>query len=268
LPGFRFSPTIIIENILIRGHGGCPIHPEVNFSEPAGDKRPNTITDLLLYLLAGIGLFIIFSSLLALVTEVGTLLDSALRFLLNLLFLGGATVVFGIHRKKITWEQLGLHLHRWRAQFLLIAILLGLAINPIRALIALLAQQLIGGGLEALEGRAEIITAGGFTWPAFIITLIGVGILIPFAEELYFRGLLHNWFAERFRFWPRVLLSSAVFGLGHFDSVGVVISSFIMGVVIAIAYERTKTLWLPIAIHAVTNSGSIILLFIAMAFSP
>jgi uncharacterized protein len=216
-------------------------------------------------LLTGFGLFIVFSALLSLVTQVGTLVDSTLRFLINLIFLGGSTILFGVYRKKITWNQLGLQSDRWRIQFIWIAILLGLAINPIRALLALLAQMLVGGGLEALEGRAEILTAGGFTWPAFIITLLGVGILIPIAEELYFRGLIHNWFAEHFRFWPRVLLSSAIFGLGHFDSIGVVISSFVMGVVIAIAYERTQTLWLPIAIHAVTNSAAIVLLFVTLA---
>ncbi|MEN4042773.1 MAG: type II CAAX endopeptidase family protein [Anaerolineaceae bacterium] len=211
------------------------------------------------------GLFVIFSSLLALASQVGTLFDSAMRYLLNLLFLGGTTIVFGINRNKISWQQLGLHFSRWRWRFLWTAILLSLAINPIRALIALAAQQFIGGGLAALEGRAEIILAGGFTWPAFLLTLLGVGIFIPLAEEMYFRGLLHNWFAERFRFWPRVLLSSMIFGLGHFDTLGVLISSFIMGIVIAIAYERTKTLWLPVAIHAVTNGGSIILLYLAMA---
>jgi len=265
LPGFTFSPTIYKSTV--NHHKGYLIQPDTGFNEPEEGKKPNTLADLLLYLLAGVGLFIIFSSLLALVSQVGTLLDSAIRYLLNLLFLGGTTIVFGIYRKKITWQQLGLHFHRWRGRYLWIAILLGLAINPIRALLALVAQMLFGGGLEALEGRAEIILAGGFTWPAFLITLIGVGILIPIAEELYFRGLLHNWFAEHFNYWPRVLLSSAVFGLGHFDSVGVVISSFIMGIFIAIAYERTKTLWLPIAIHAVTNGGSIILLYLTMALT-
>jgi uncharacterized protein len=211
-------------------------------------------------------MFILISALLSMLTQVGTLLDSALRFLINLIFLGGSTILFGVYRKKITWNQLGLQSRHWRFQFIWIAILLGLAINPIRALLALLAQMLVGGGLEALEGRAEILTAGGFTWPAFIITLLGVGILIPVAEELYFRGLIHNWFAEHFRFWPRVLFSSAIFGLGHFDSIGVVISSFVMGVVIAIAYERSQTLWLPIAIHAVTNSAAIVLLFVTLAF--
>jgi uncharacterized protein len=266
LPGFHFCPTIIL-CCLILCYGGALIQPNGKFEDPAGEKRSNNLTDLLLYLLSGIGLFIFFSSLLNLVTEVGTLVDSSLRFLLNLLFLAGSTIVFGIYRKKITWSQLGLQSNRWRTQFLWIALLLALAINPIRAFVALIVQMFVGSGLEALEGRAEILTAGGFSWPAFLITLIGVGILIPFAEELYFRGLLHNWFAEHFSFWPRVLLSSAVFGLGHFDSIGVVLSSFIMGIVIAIAYERTKTLWLPIAIHAVTNSGAIVLLYLTLAFA-
>jgi uncharacterized protein len=244
---------------------GCLILPDSNGNNLVEEKRPNYPVDLVLYLFTGLGLFIVFSGLLSLFTQVGTLLDSTLRFLINLIFLGGTTILLGVHRKKITWHQLGLQTDRWRMKYLWLAILLGLAINPIRALLALIAQMLVGGGLEALEGRAEILTAGGFTWPAFLITLLGAGILIPIAEELYFRGLLHNWFAEHFHFWPRVLLSSAIFGLGHFDSIGVVISSFIMGVVIAVAYERTKSLWLPIAIHAVTNSGAIILLFLTLA---
>jgi uncharacterized protein len=210
---------------------------------------------------------VLFSGLLVQVSEVGTLLDSGLRYLINLFFLGGTTLLLGVYRRKITWQQLGLQAQRWRLRYVWIAVLLGLAINPIRALLALVVQNLFGGGLEALQGRADIIMAGGFTWPTFLITLIGVGLLIPIAEELYFRGLLHNWFAEHFGFWPRVLLSSAVFGLGHFDSIGVVLSSFVMGIVIAIAYERSKTLWLPIAIHAVTNSAAIILLFITLAVS-
>ena len=246
---------------------GCLIQSGTEYSAPAVEKKPNTLLDLLLYLLSGIGLFILFSGLLASITEAGTLLDSALRFLLNMFFLGGTTLLMGVYRRKITWNQLGLHGSRWRFQFLWIALLLGLAINPIRALLALIVQNLWGGGLEALEGRAEVIMGGGFSWPALIITLIGVGILIPIAEEMYFRGLLHNWFAEHFRFWPRVLLSSTIFGLGHFDSIGVVISSFVMGIVIAIAYERSKTLWLPIAIHAVTNSGAVLLLYLTMAIS-
>jgi uncharacterized protein len=246
---------------------GCLIQPEEHIYPQVEEKRPTTVADLLLYLLAGMGLFFFFSPLLLLDTELGTLTDSALRFLLNVIFLGGTTLVFGIYRKKITWQQLGLQLHRWRFRFLWIAFVLGLAINPLRGLLGLIVESIFGGGVDALEVRTEVLLSGGFTWPSFLVTLIGAGILVPIAEELYFRGLLHNWFAERYRYWPRVLLSSAIFGLGHFDSIGVVVSSFIMGIVITIAYERTKTLWLPIAIHALTNSGSIMLLYLSMALS-
>jgi membrane protease YdiL (CAAX protease family) len=59
------------------------------------------------------------------------------------------------------------------------------------------------------------------------------------------------------------LLSSAWFAIGHIDAIGVAVSSFIMGVVLAWVYERTKSLWLTIAIHIITNSTAVILLLLA-----
>jgi membrane protease YdiL (CAAX protease family) len=97
-----------------------------------------------------------------------------------------------------------------------------------------------------------------------LLNLIGAGLLVPIAEELYFRGLLYGWLKTRLGFWLRVLISSAIFGLAHFDSIAVVASSFVLGMVNAVAYEKSKSLWLPIAIHMVTNSAAIILLYLAM----
>lgn len=237
--------------------------------EPAGgESRPATIFDLILYLLAGFGLFLLASAVLSNFTSVGTPADSAWRYLLNLLFLGGAALVLGVRRKKVTWQQLGLALGRWRWKWLLAAVVISILLSPLRAALAVAVQLLFGGGLAGLQERSNILTAGGFTWPAFLLTLLGVGILVPFSEELYFRGLLFNWFRQRLHFWPSVLLSAGLFGLGHFDSIGVVISSFIMGLVNAIAYERTGSLWLPVAIHAVTNSLAVILIFVALLIAP
>ncbi len=227
-------------------------------------KRPSTVGDLILYLLGGFGLFLAASLALSLVSDVGTLADSLGRYLLNLIFLGGAALFWGLRRKKITWEQLGLALHRWRWSFLGLAVLISAVLNPIRAGLAILVQMLFGGGMAGLQERSTILTAGGFTWPTFILTLVGVGILVPISEELYFRGLLFNWFREHFRFWPSVMLSAALFGLGHFDTIGVVVAAFIMGIVNAWVYERSGSLWFPIAIHAITNSSAIILIFVSM----
>jgi len=60
-----------------------------------------------------------------------------------------------------------------------------------------------------------------------------------------------------------VLISAALFGLGHFDSIGVAVAAFMMGIVNAWVYARTRSLWMSIAIHAVTNSSAIILLFVS-----
>jgi membrane protease YdiL (CAAX protease family) len=99
-----------------------------------------------------------------------------------------------------------------------------------------------------------------------LLTFIGVGILVPISEELYFRGLLHTWFwSKSRRVWLRVLLSTLVFGAAHYDTIGVVAASAIIGVVNAIAYERTRSLVLPIVVHMTTNGTAAILLYASLA---
>jgi hypothetical protein len=103
---------------------------------------------------------------------------------------------------------------------------------------------------------------------AYLILLLGVGILAPISEELFFRGLIYNWFRQRWGMWVSILLSSIWFSIGHIDSLGVVASSFLMGGVIAYVYERTRSLWFAIAIHLITNSISVLLLMLIQLISP
>jgi membrane protease YdiL (CAAX protease family) len=55
--------------------------------------------------------------------------------------------------------------------------------------------------------------------------------------------------------------------LGHIDSIAVLIASFIMGVVLAIVYEKTESLWVPIAMHIFTNSIAVVALYASLAIS-
>ena len=90
-------------------------------------------------------------------------------------------------------------------------------------------------------------------------------LLVPFAEELFFRGLIHRWFKPYFNFWPRILMSSMIFGLGHFDTPGVLVSSFVMGIFNAYLYEKTESLWVPIMMHAISNGFAVVVMYSAMA---
>jgi membrane protease YdiL (CAAX protease family) len=185
-------------------------------------------------------------------------------FVLNVLIFVGATAVLGVWRKRFTWAEIGWWPIKWDWSYLFWAIGLAVGFLPIRAALAFAAQSLLGGGMDDLQNRADLLGAGSHSWIGFAMTLLWVGILVPISEELYFRGLLWRWFQPRLAFWPRLLILSALFGLAHFDSVGVMVSTFLLGLFCAYAYERTRSIWCPIAIHAVNNSLSVILLYFAL----
>lgn len=96
-----------------------------------------------------------------------------------------------------------------------------------------------------------------------VIYYIGVAII----EELYVRGLLLNiieklFYKKQNSTLIAVILSSAVFGLGHiFGTLGqpllTIISKVIwtvgMGMFFGMTYKKTNNLWLPIIIHFLIN---------------
>ena len=87
------------------------------------------------------------------------------------------------------------------------------------------------------------------------------GLVVPFAEELYFRGVLYNWMRDRWGIWPAILMSSLIFGIVH-GEIAIAISAFILGILIAWAYERSGSLWTAIMIHAINNGVKILMLYI------
>lgn len=79
--------------------------------------------------------------------------------------------------------------------------------------------------------------------------LIVVIVIGPIAEEILFRGIL---FRRLLRRWPPLLAalgSSLLFGAAHFDLVG----STLIGVALVALYVQTRSLWVPIAAHALNN---------------
>jgi membrane protease YdiL (CAAX protease family) len=86
--------------------------------------------------------------------------------------------------------------------------------------------------------------------PGLRLPLLLVVVLIgPIAEEILFRGIL---FRRLLRRWPPLLAalgSSLLFGAAHFDLVG----STLMGLALVALYVQTRSLWVPVAAHALNN---------------
>jgi membrane protease YdiL (CAAX protease family) len=90
-----------------------------------------------------------------------------------------------------------------------------------------------------------------------LLLAIATGVLLiavaPFAEELFFRGFLYQAFRNSFGVWPGAVLSALIFGAIHFEFFKLV-QLAILGVILALLFEKTKSLWPPIMLHAVNNA--------------
>jgi len=89
---------------------------------------------------------------------------------------------------------------------------------------------------------------------------IAAGLLIcvaaPLSEELFFRGFAFAGLRSGLSFIPAAVISGGVWGLFHLSSgtnLVVVLQLGLFGVVLAWLYERTGSLWPPIALHAFNN---------------
>lgn len=218
--------------------------------------------DLPVYLVGGFGVFILVSSLVSLAVKPGTPLITLTSSLLNFLCLAGMTYLLGVKSGKLSLAKIGFLPPRWSWTFIGIAIAITIFLLPIRGIVGLALEYLLK---DPLQKRTSILLAGAsFSWFGLVSSVLGVGILAPISEELYFRGLIHSWFQGRLGFWARVLATSTLFALAHYDSWVVIASAFPMGIACTIAYERTRSLWLPIAIHIFNNSFAMVLLYVVL----
>lgn len=77
----------------------------------------------------------------------------------------------------------------------------------------------------------------------------------PIVEELLFRGVILHRLAVKWGLTVSIILSSLLFGILHADLIG----SFIFGLMMAVIYIKTQTLWAPIICHILNNFiGSLI----------
>jgi hypothetical protein len=85
--------------------------------------------------------------------------------------------------------------------------------------------------------------------------LIGVGP--GFAEELWCRGFLGRGLVGRYGYAAGILLTSFLFGIMHFDPPHVM-ATFCMGICLHLAYLATRSLWVPMLLHFLNNSLSVL----------
>ena len=105
-------------------------------------------------------------------------------------------------------------------------------------------------------GVYRIVGWGSFNGllAAIIVPTVGAAV----TEEMLFRGILFRWIEEFGGSWVALLVTSALFGAAHLANpnaswiaaVGIALEA---GVMLGAAYMLTRSLWLPMGIHAAWN---------------
>ena len=97
----------------------------------------------------------------------------------------------------------------------------------------------------------EILTSG-VTTPELIWVLLVLCLIVPVAEEIFFRGLVYRGLRARWGLLTAALASAAFFGVVHLEVVHF-LPIFALGVVVAYTLERTGSLVPAIVIHSLNN---------------
>jgi uncharacterized protein len=95
------------------------------------------------------------------------------------------------------------------------------------------------------------------TFIQFVLIFIVISIIAPVVEEVIFRGIMLERLGQKYGYTSAVFTSSLIFGVLHADIIG----AFLFGVVLCVVYLHTKSLMMPVLIHAVNNATATLLIF-------
>lgn len=165
--------------------------------------------------------------------------------------------LFGLRRKRMGWQVLGIK--PVSGMWVLITVAVSIFAIPVTGLITILVVLALGLPME--NPQLDFLLPDDISLPTAALLLLLTGIAVPIAEELIFRGFLYNFLKERWGVWPGVVISSLIFGIIHADfAVG--FTAFMLGILLAVLYEYSHSLWTSILVHAINNSAKIALLYI------
>lgn len=95
----------------------------------------------------------------------------------------------------------------------------------------------------------------------YLLLMVVLAIAAPVAEELLFRGMIYPLLRRNLGVTAAVVLSAGLFAAVHVVLI-LLPALFVIGVVLALVRERSRSLWPCIALHALQNGSVVTLLFV------
>lgn len=111
------------------------------------------------------------------------------------------------------------------------------------------------------ESEAQDVGFIGAQGWQLVLAFIGLVIIAPITEEIFFRGFLFRGLRRSWPLWLAFIGTSAAFALAH-GQWNVGIDTFILSLFLILVYQKTGNLWLSIAMHATKNLIAFLFLFV------
>lgn len=168
----------------------------------------------------------------------------------------GLGVLWWVRIRYGTVAPLGLRRRTWSGADVAVGIGIGVGAMFAGGLVIVLTQEVV----RAIAGEApaprDVVTELGDAWQAVAIVLAVA--VAPWSEEVFFRGFLFAGLRRRLRSGWAALISGFAFALIHADPIRLA-GLTLMGMLLALGYERRKTLVTSIAAHTTVNVVAVLL---------
>jgi hypothetical protein len=152
---------------------------------------------------------------------------------------------WGVKKYDRGWESLGLRRFPWLLSGMLF--FFGLALILVINLFWELLRRQLGWA-----GQPDFLPLFGGGVQGLALALFLGSVVAPIAEEVFFRGFLCAGLSDRWGKVRGIVASSLLFALVHF-SPSVFLPIFLMGIVLALVYTYSGSLWPAIFLHGVIN---------------
>jgi hypothetical protein len=111
-------------------------------------------------------------------------------------------------------------------------------------------------GVETVQDTVKLLQESQDPLILGLMALTAV-VAAPLCEEIVFRGYFYPVLKKFAGVWPATLCSALVFASAH-GNLTALLPLFIFGGVLVFVYEKTGSLWAPIAVHCCFNSATVI----------
>ena len=162
-------------------------------------------------------------------------------------------------------EFFGLRWLRWKSIFWIMPAFVFAMMIVGAILVAFGWQTWLQDSLGAKPQEAVTLVKEASDLGLLVAMAVSAIIIAPIAEELIFRGYLYpvvKRFTDR---WFASIFSGVLFGVIHFNVMALPMLA-LMGIILAVIYERSGSLWVPIGCHAAFNATQFVLILIARAY--